>query len=523
VRDPARLVNFPAQAVNPAAADHQLNAENTGALARSGFVHPAATAYPAVLRSQWIVAAFLTCVFSLLVTLFSNRFGYDRDVLDMPVLLVTACLVGAGTVFALCLPRLIRRSEGLTNGAIAPLLTIMIAGGIAARLILFASQPILEDDYQRYLWDGAVTAHAMNPYETAPRAVVEAGPAHALSELAAESGLVVRRINHPLLTTIYPPVAQAAFALAYMISPWSLAAWRAVLMVCDAATLFFLLALLKATGRSPLWSALYWLNPLVLKEGFNSAHMEPLVVALVMLALWLAATRRPVWATTALGFATGAKLWPALLLPVVVRPLASNRLKFAAALSLFAGLLALWAAPIFATGLPETSGFRAYTETWRTNSALFPILENFTAGALFLFNLDNLSPALVAKFAIGLALAGFSISQAHKPISDTETLIMRAAAIIALLVLLSPAQYPWYLLWLVPFLAFWPSPAALLLCATIPLYYASFHFIAHGTIDVARPALLALIWVPVWALASFEMWQLYRPQNHPSSNVGDLA
>jgi alpha-1,6-mannosyltransferase len=72
---------------------------------------------------------------------------------------------------------------------------------------------------------------------------------------------------------------------------------------------------------------------------------------------------------------------------------------------------------------------------------------------------------------------------------------------------LSPAQYPWYLMWLLPFLAFWPSRSVLLLCATIPLYYASFHFAARETLETARPILLALIWGPVWTYAAFEMWR----------------
>ena len=45
----------------------------------------------------------------------------------------------------------------------------MLACGLAARAILFASEPVLEDDYQRYLWDGAVTAQGLNPMRSRPR------------------------------------------------------------------------------------------------------------------------------------------------------------------------------------------------------------------------------------------------------------------------------------------------------------------------------------------------------------------
>ena len=462
------------------------------------------------LRAQWIGIAVVTCGYALLIAILSRQFGYDRDVADMPVLLATACIVGAGLLFAAILPGRISASANLDAGGTAQLLAIVVAGGIIARLILFASEPILEDDYQRYLWDGAVSAHALNPYEVAPRTVIEAGLAHPLSQLAADSGPVLRRINHPQLTTIYPPVAQAAFALAHWISPWSLTAWRSVLLLCDGGTLLALLALLKETGRSPLWAAVYWLNPLVLKEGFNSAHMEPAVIALVMLALWLAAKHRPAWAATALGFAAGAKLWPALLLPIIVRPLTQHRWRLAATLGLFGCLVLLWAAPIFWNGFGGTSGFRAYAETWHTNSALFPLLEWAAAAVLSVAGLASASPALAVKLILALTLAGFAIASARAPVASTEDLLRRAGLVVALLVLLSPAQYPWYLLWLTPFLAFWPSPAFLLLSATIPLYYASFHFAARETLEQAGPILLALIWLPVWALLAVEAWRICR-------------
>ena len=202
------------------------------------------------LRSQWVGIAVVTCGYALLIAILSRQFGYDRDVADMPVLLATACFVGAGLLFAAILPGRISASANLEAGGTAQLLAIVLVGGLIARLILFASEPILEDDYLRYLWDGAVSAHAMNPYDVAPRTVIDAGPAHPLSGLAADSGPVLRRINHPQLPTIYPPVAQAAFAFAHWISPWSLTAWRSVLMLCDAATLLALLGLLKETGRS---------------------------------------------------------------------------------------------------------------------------------------------------------------------------------------------------------------------------------------------------------------------------------
>ena len=94
--------------------------------------------------------------------------------------------------------------------------------GLAARLILIPSEPMLEDDYQRYLWEGGVVAAGLNPYATSPRSANEAGPQTKLGALAHASGDVIDRVAHAGLKTIYPPVAQAAFALAHKLNPWSL-------------------------------------------------------------------------------------------------------------------------------------------------------------------------------------------------------------------------------------------------------------------------------------------------------------
>ena len=214
-------------------------------------------------------------------TLASPLFGYSTQVRDMPVFWLVLGLSAAGALF-LTLPWAIRASQGLTPGLVKGLAWTMLAAGLAMRLVLFASEPALEDDYQRYLWDGAVTAHGLNPYEKSPQAAKAAHPqVMPLGRLGLESGLVLGRINHPDLRTIYPPVAQGVFAFAHWLAPWSLTAWRALILALDIISIALLLALLREIGRSPLWAALYWWNPIVLKELFNSAHMDALVVPLV--------------------------------------------------------------------------------------------------------------------------------------------------------------------------------------------------------------------------------------------------
>ncbi len=74
--------------------------------------------------------------------------------------------------------------------------------------------------------------------------------------------------------------------------------------------------------------------------------------------------------------------------------------------------------------------------------------------------------------------------------------------------LLSPAQFPWYYLWVLPFLVFFPYRGLLLLTALLPLYYAGFHLMVRGTMNAHGTWLVLLIWLPAWIMLVLEVGRL---------------
>jgi hypothetical protein len=455
---------------------------------------------------RWALGGLLVATFGAVLTPLSPLFGYEYDVSEMPVLWLVGVLVFAGLVYFFCLPQLIADSLACGPREIRLILVGIVAAGLAARLVLFASEPILEDDYQRYLWDGAVTANGHSPYAVSPKDALVNGSGD-LGRLAQEGEPVTQRINHPDLKTVYPPVAQGAFALAYLIKPWSLTAWRSVVLLFDLATLGIILLLLRDIGRSPLWSVLYWWNPVVIKELFNSAHMEAVMLPFVLVALWLAIRSRPVASAMSLALGVGAKLWPALLLPLVLCSPSFDARQVIRASVLFAAVVAFWAFPIWLGGLDQHSGFVAYLSSWQTNSALFPALERAVATVV-----PPETAGLVARAMIAICLAVLAVQVSLRPIETPDDLMGRASLLVGALVLLSPAQFPWYAVWFAPFLAFRPWSGFLLMTATIPLYYAGFYFLSRGLPDIFKDVVVWLIWVPVWAALAFEAARKIR---HP--------
>ena len=471
-------------------------------LARARLFSVSSETVPIKVMTGWALPGLLVASFGVLLTLLSSRFGYDFGVSEMPVIEMTAVLILAGFAYCFFLPIHISRSR-LDGHALRLAVACIVVAGLAARLALLASEPILEDDYQRYLWDGAVTANGHNPYAVAPQDAKN--PDSELNRLADDSNVVVDRINHASLKTVYPPVAQVAFGLAYTLKPWSLVAWRLVLLAFDVTTLALILLLLREVGRSPLWSALYWWNPLVIKELFNSAHMEAVVLPFVLGALFLAMRNRTVPAVLSLAVATGAKIWPVLLLPLILRGSVRNTKTLVCASLVFAIVAAVWMVPIWLGGIDASSGFVAYASRWDTNSALFPVLERTTALVLPLFTVPAETAGTVVRCAIAASLGALAIAISVKPIGSADELLGRASIVVAALVLLSPAQFPWYVVWFAPFLPFRPWFGFLLLTATAPLYYLGFYFFAQQQPDIAGDVIVWLVWVPVWAALIYDI------------------
>ncbi len=465
----------------------------------------ARTAKP--LTALWLTLTATLVAASIGLHFFSANFARDVELTERPALFLTASLVAAGILYLLAVP-LITRSLALDRAPQKSILWIILAGGLAMRLALMFSTPALEDDWYRYLWDGGVTAHGFNPYEASPDDAQGEPYHYSLQPLAQQSGVVIERVNHSELTTVYPPVAQAAFALAHFISPWSLTAWRIVCLAAECATLLILLALLGHIGRSQIWVALYWLSPLAAKEFINSAHMDAVVMPFVLGAALLSVKQRHLSAAAVLGLAIGAKFWPLLLAPLILRPLLSNPSRLAVAVCILAALTLAAAAPMLAGATGDTAGLTAYATYWRNNSAHYGLLEKALSFVMKPFVLDTRIPGQAARVLLAGLAGAFALWTARKPVTGAQDLLKRLGLMTAAVVLLSPSQFPWYAAWVLPFLVFTPWSGLLLMTALIPIYYAGFYFSARETYATYREVVVFAIWLPVWALLAYEAWRI---------------
>jgi len=126
---------------------------------------------------------------------------------------------------------------GHTEFSAKTLLPIFLLIGVGLRLVFFGSTPVYENDFKRYLWDGAVTASGENPYRFSPAEIFEAGEPGArsvpdLARLAIKSNtyngihmdvlLVAPLIAAILFASRRPIVSATLLSLAASIKIWPL-------------------------------------------------------------------------------------------------------------------------------------------------------------------------------------------------------------------------------------------------------------------------------------------------------------
>lgn len=349
----------------------------------------------------------------------------------------------------------------------------MLATGALLRVMWFGSPAPIEDDFFRYLWDGAVLAHGFNPYTYSPEQAAMAlqsgiEPRH-LAPIGEAAKDTLSKINFPDLRSIYPGTAQVSFALAYWLAPFSLDGLRVVFLASELCTAFLLLRLLRAGGLNIYWAALYWCNPFVSAMLIGGAHVDALIPPFVLAAVLLLLRDRLMLAAASIGLAAGVKLWPVLLAPLILRHALSRPRKLGlAALALgIPGVVTIL--PLFLSAMQEGSGLTAYAKGWANNNAVF------LWAAQFMMQIMPLDIALTLVRAAWMALAaGIALAVAWTPFVSASDLYRKALIVSGAAFYCSPAQFPWYASWFLPFTALYRFMPLIVVPALLPAYYLFF-------------------------------------------------
>jgi hypothetical protein len=289
--------------------------------------------------------------------------------------------------------------------------TALFAAALAVRLPLVGTPLHLSDDLYRYLWEGQALAAGIDVFTRPPGSV--AGLDDALRDL----------VNHADIPSIYPPLALAWFRVLALAG--TVPAVQALTAVVDATVPLSILAATRRPGLA--W--VYVLHPLAALEAASGGHVDAVAVALAAAGVALWRNRRSDLAFASMVAGALVKLFPALLIPALLRGVVARRAAAWALGGAVASGLAL--AAVWPEAVPPAIG--AYTGRWAFNGLVHPWLEPWL-GPLA-------RPALVAAAAVATAAAWVRIR-------DPAALWWALGAVF---LATSPTVHPWYALWfLVP-------------------------------------------------------------------------
>jgi alpha-1,6-mannosyltransferase len=296
-----------------------------------------------------------------------------------------------------------------------------------------------DDDIHRYVWDGRVQRLGYSPY-----IVVPSDPAFAGIHTPE-----TRTLNNPDLPSPYPAGAELFFLGVTEIHE-SVFALKVAFVLCEFAIVFVLLDIFSRSDQGAHWVLAYAWNPLLAVEVAGSGHIDIVGVLLLLVSFAALGRRWRAVAAVAFGLAVAVKLLPIILLPLYWRRV---RLRDAALAVIVVGLLYI---PFLNHGRIPIGSLDTYVQSFRFNDPVFAILERVA------------TPQVVAGLAVLMGFLTAIWMRRKAPAWSPDAFAWPMAASL----LCAPIVYPWYLLWLLPFVRSASTlPIIIWTVSIIPTYY----------------------------------------------------
>lgn len=344
------------------------------------------------------------------------------------------------------------------------------------------SELLLSNEVHRYRWDGIVAEAGFNPYEVAPEDPVLANLVKSFDQ----------EIPEPTRQGMYPPLAELMFYVLARLDLDSLFFYRLIFsgmaILCGLA----FLPLCRGAGVPATRVTVFLWHPLLILETAANAHLETVAIFFLLTSLSLLIHRHHLSPMAALGISALVKFYPIVLFPLYLRRVPPYRV------IIFFLVLVAGAFPFVGAGRHLWAGVLDYLAQARFNPGFFLVVEAaFQA-------IGHVEWTRTGIGLLGLGLAGIL----YFTDDGSKGSILRRGFYLALApLLLGPVLKPWYVLWLIPFLALVRRENPLRMAF---LYLTGSVFLAYLHLDL-DPLPLWITWVeygPVLVLSLWAMWRM---------------
>jgi len=391
---------------------------------------------------------------------------------------------------------LVLKSEAMHKIVHRYTLTVIFGLAILFCGLLIYTRPSLSDDMYRYVWDGRVQAQGIDPYRYAPKDIE-------LKYLRDRE--VWRNINRKSAVTVYPAAAELSFATLWRIFPDQVRWFQIFMAGMALLSGGLLIGILRDLGRSPLRVIIFLWAPLMIYETAHSAHLDALILPLIVGAWWARVQNRDILTGALLGVASAVKFYPAILLPVLWRP-NDQRGRWQMPLAFLGGFLAPYLPYLFTSGKQVVGFLPEY------------LSERFNISPPIRWLLLNIKPHEISGsqqillLATLITLALMSLIMVLRPALNAEDALRRCIWPIGIFTLLNPNLFSWYLLWLLPLLAVFLHPGQIkwrgvLHIALLRIDAWTGWWLFSGMVVLSYTFFIA--WKPVPMAIHAQFWPLY--------------
>lgn len=344
------------------------------------------------------------------------------------------------------------------------------------KIISLGILPIGSDDYFRYLWDGKVLANGINPFKFSPDAI-ELKHLHSI--------LLPGSVTYPDIKTIYFPISQFAFAIAYFVGGESVYGLKIIILISDLLILLAIFLILKEKKINYKFILIYVLSPLIFYQFYIDAHIDILGIMFFAFTFYFYDKNKII---SALFLGASLAVKPTLLLAIPIFFLNEKDIKNKLIwLVLPLTLLFLLFIPFFISANPFES-FLNFTKHWTFNGLVYNLL----------------SILLDSNFAIRItSLFLFGITYSLIIFFNKKTFSSLYFALFALF-LFSPIVHPWYAAWLIVLLVIYPRLSGIAFLSLISITFYTVLIYQTKGIWKEYPIILVLEYLPIVIILIYE-------------------
>lgn len=376
------------------------------------------------------------------------------------------------SIFYLILGSIISRAEISFTKIIQIIFLILFL-----KIIAIFYLPIGSDDYFRYLWDGKVLANGINPFQYVPNSLE-------LSYL--HSKILPKMVTYPNLPTIYFPISQFAFYLAFVIGGEKIIGLKIILLISDILLTIGLFNILKKRNIEYKFILLYILCPLIFYQFFIDAHIDLIGIMFFVFTIYFFENKK-ILAAIFLGASLAVKPTFLLVLPILFfyDKEFKDKIKWIIIPILF---LIISFLP-FLIGANPFISLLNFSRHWNFNGAAFNLFS------IFIHNTLTLRILLLSVFAI----IYLSIILFNKNLNSRIYYSLFA------LFIFSPIVHPWYVTWLIVPLVLKPKLSGITYISLISItFYSVLNYQINGQWK-EYTSILFIEYIPVIIILFFEI------------------